>query len=437
MGTMDYLFYYPELSTNQKFVKEYQALYKAPPGFPAFHAYTTAYLIAEAFRIAGKIDREKFIDAIEGLKVDTPVGKVEMRACDHQAVYPILFGTTKISKEFGAAIATDIITLRGRRSCPPARRSRPRASNSSMNLLCPPAGSGEGRANRLKGCCTHGNKPHPGRAHQSAAGGVEPGHDPLHCLIRAEFHSRVLRVPNVAHGSLYMIGAFAAHTIATAFDGSVAAFWLAMFCAPLIVAGISLIAERLLFCHLYEREHLMLLLFTFALMLILGDLTKMTWGADYRSIVAPPFLQGSIPVLGTAFPRYNLFLLLVGPLVAVGLWLISAKTKFGKIARAAAVDREMVGAIGINVSWVFAFAFVLGCLLAGLGGALVSPTISITLGMDHSIIIEAFLIVTIGGWATSGEPWWARSSSASLNPSGSWSCRSLQSFFPTWRWSSS
>ncbi|MGE5255131.1 MAG: branched-chain amino acid ABC transporter permease [Hyphomicrobiales bacterium] len=207
----------------------------------------------------------------------------------------------------------------------------------------------------------------------------------------------VLRVPNVAHGSLYMIGAFAAHTIATASGGSAAGFWLAMLCAPLIVALISLVAERLLFCHLYEREHLMLLLFTFALMLILGDLTKMTWGADYRSIVAPVFLQGSVAVFGTAFPKYNLFLLLVGPLVAVGLWLLSARTKFGKIARAAAVDREMVGAIGINVSWVFALAFVLGCLLAGLGGALVSPTISITLGMDHSIIIEAFLIVTIGG----------------------------------------
>lgn len=207
----------------------------------------------------------------------------------------------------------------------------------------------------------------------------------------------VLRVPNVAHGSLYMIGAFAAHTIATVSGGSPAGFWLAMFCAPLIVALISLIAERFLFCHLYEREHLMLLLFTFALMLILGDLTKMTWGADYRSIVAPVFLQGSVAVLGTAFPKYNLFLLMVGPLVAVGLWLLSTRTKFGKIARAAAVDREMVGAIGINVSWVFALAFVLGCLLAGLGGALVSPTISITLGMDHSIIIEAFLIVTIGG----------------------------------------
>jgi len=207
----------------------------------------------------------------------------------------------------------------------------------------------------------------------------------------------VLRVPNVAHGSLYMVGAFAAHTIATALGGHPAGFWLAMLGAPLIVGGISLAAERLLFRHLYEREHLMLLLFTFGLALILGDLTKMVWGADYRSIVPPPFLQGSLDVLGTALPRYNLFLLLVGPAVAVALWLVSTKTRFGRIARAAAVDREMVGALGIHVSWVFAWAFVLGCVLAGLGGALVSPTISVTLGMDHTIIIEAFLIVTIGG----------------------------------------
>jgi len=207
----------------------------------------------------------------------------------------------------------------------------------------------------------------------------------------------VLRVPNVAHGSLYMIGAFAAHSISTAFGGGPAGFWLALFLSPFVVAGISLIAERSLFCHLYEREHLMLLLFTFALMLILGDLTKMIWGADYRSITAPPFLQGSVSIFNSPFPKYNLFLLIIGPIVAIGLWLFSNKTKVGKIARAAAVDREMVGAIGINVSWVFAFAFILGCFLAGLGGALVSPTISVTLGMDHDIIIEAFLIVTIGG----------------------------------------
>ena len=207
----------------------------------------------------------------------------------------------------------------------------------------------------------------------------------------------VLRVPNVAHGSLYMIGAFAAHSISTALGGGTAGFWLALFLSPFVVAAISLIAERSLFCHLYEREHLMLLLFTFALMLILGDLTKMVWGADYRSIMPPTLLQGSISVFGSPFPKYNLFLLVIGPLVAIGLWLFSMKTKIGKIARAAAVDMEMVGAIGINVSWVFAFAFVLGCLLAGLGGALVSPTISVTIGMDHNIIIEAFLIVTIGG----------------------------------------
>jgi len=207
----------------------------------------------------------------------------------------------------------------------------------------------------------------------------------------------VLRVPNVAHGSLYMIGAFAAFSISSLFGGSSAGFWLALILAPLIVAAVSLVSERALFCHLYEREHLMLLLFTFALMLIFGDLVKLTWGAEYRSIMAPPFLRGSIPILGSSFPRYNLFLLIVGPLVAIVIWLFTNKTKIGKISRAAAVDREMVGAVGINVSWVFAAAFVIGCFLAGLGGALVAPTVSVTLGMDHDIIIEAFLIVTIGG----------------------------------------
>jgi branched-subunit amino acid ABC-type transport system permease component len=103
-------------------------------------------------------------------------------------------------------------------------------------------------------------------------------------------------------------------------------------------------------------------------------------------------------VFGTfPFPRYNVFLLAIGPLVALGLWWLTNKTKIGKIARAAAVDREMVGAIGINVSWVFAFVYVIGCYLAGLGGALVAPTQNITQGMDHAVIIEAFLIVIIGG----------------------------------------
>jgi branched-subunit amino acid ABC-type transport system permease component len=206
----------------------------------------------------------------------------------------------------------------------------------------------------------------------------------------------VLRVPNVAHGSLYMIGAFSAFSITKLVPGA-EGFWLALVLAPLVVAAVSFIAERALFCHLYQREHLMLLLFTFALSLILGDVVKIIWGAEYKSIMAPSLFDGSVSILGASIPRYNFFLLIIGPLVAIGLWLFTNKTKLGKIARAAAVDREMVGAVGINVSWVFAFAFVLGCFMAGLGGALMAPTISITLGMDHNIIIEGFLIVTIGG----------------------------------------
>jgi branched-chain amino acid transport system permease protein len=207
----------------------------------------------------------------------------------------------------------------------------------------------------------------------------------------------VLRVPTVAHGSLYMIGAFSAYSIFRLFGGSSTGFWLALVLAPFVVALVSLIAERALFCHLYQREHLMLLLFTFALMLILGDLVKLTWGPEYCSVLAPRLLRGSISIFGSSLPRYNLFLLIIGPLVAIGLWFFTNKTKIGKISRAAAVDREMVGVIGINVSWVFAAAFVIGCYLAGLGGALVVPTVSVCLGMDHDIIIEAFLIVTIGG----------------------------------------
>lgn len=206
----------------------------------------------------------------------------------------------------------------------------------------------------------------------------------------------VLRVPNIAHGSLYMIGAFATFSITKFFPGTTG-FWIALVVAPLFVALISLIAERVLFCHLYQREHLMLILFTFAVSLILGDLVKIVWGAEYRSVSAPPILQGSVSILGASFPRYNLFLILMGPIVGIALWLFATKTKIGKISRAAAVDREMVGVLGINVSWVFAFAFVIGCFLAGVGGALVAPTVSITLGMDHTLIIEAFLIVTIGG----------------------------------------
>jgi branched-subunit amino acid ABC-type transport system permease component len=208
----------------------------------------------------------------------------------------------------------------------------------------------------------------------------------------------VLRIPNVAHGSLYMIGAFMAFTISRVFGGGEMGFWMALIGAPLVVAIISLFVERGVFQYLYEREHLMLLLLTFAFSLIFGDLVKIIWGGDYKSVPVPQTFQGFVPLIGgLPFPIYNLFLLVCGPIIAILLWLLVNKTKIGKISRAAAVDREMVSAVGINVSWVFASVFVIGCLLAGLGGALVAPTVSVTLGMDHTLIMEAFLIVIMGG----------------------------------------
>jgi branched-chain amino acid transport system permease protein len=208
----------------------------------------------------------------------------------------------------------------------------------------------------------------------------------------------VLRIPNVAHGSLYMIGAFVAFTVSKVFGGGSMGFWMALVIAPLIVALISFLSERGVFQFLYEREHLMLILLTFAFSLVFGDLVKIIWGSEYKSVPVPRIFQGSVPLFGgLPFPLYDVFLLIAGCIIAVALWLMVNKTKMGKIARAAAVDREMVGAVGINVSRVFATVFVIGCFLAGLGGVLVAPTVSVTLGMDHTLIIEAFLIVIMGG----------------------------------------
>ncbi len=113
MGSMDYHFYYPDTAANRAFVEAFEEAYGTPPGFPAFHGYNTAHFIAEAFKKAGSLDREAFIDALEGLKIDTPAGEVEMRACDHQAVLPIYLGVTAQSPDYDFLISSDIVTLSG------------------------------------------------------------------------------------------------------------------------------------------------------------------------------------------------------------------------------------------------------------------------------------------------------------------------------------
>ncbi len=113
MGTSDYLFFHPDTPANRKFVKAFQDAYGKHPSFCGFHGYITAHFIAEAFRKAGSLDKEKFIDALEGLKIESPVGEIEMRACDHQVVLPIFMGVTKQVPEYDFFISTDIETLTG------------------------------------------------------------------------------------------------------------------------------------------------------------------------------------------------------------------------------------------------------------------------------------------------------------------------------------
>ncbi len=127
MGTMDYHFYYPDTPANKTFVKAFQDAYGVPPGFPALHGYITAHFIAEGYKKAGVLNKEKFIDAIEGLSIDSPVGRLEMRACDHQATLPMYLGVTKKVPQYDFVISTDIITMTGAEilpTCEEVRKAR-------------------------------------------------------------------------------------------------------------------------------------------------------------------------------------------------------------------------------------------------------------------------------------------------------------------------
>lgn len=214
----------------------------------------------------------------------------------------------------------------------------------------------------------------------------------------------VVRVLNFAHGSFYMIGAYTAYQMSKWLGTSDLGFWAGALVAASFVMLIGVTVERLLLRHLYGKDELFQLLLTYALVLILADAVKATWGVEQVSVSRPPSLGGSISVLGTPFPVYNLAIIGICILVLFLLWALIQKTSVGRIVRAASLDREMVGALGVNVSWLFTAIFAVGSFLAGLGGALVAPVTAITLGMDTDMIIAAFIAVVIGGlgsfWGT-------------------------------------
>jgi branched-subunit amino acid ABC-type transport system permease component len=214
----------------------------------------------------------------------------------------------------------------------------------------------------------------------------------------------VLKIINFAHGSLYMIGAYISWNMTLILGQSSLGFLGAVAVASVSVAILGGIVERFLLRYMYEREQLYQLLFTYALVLIFADACKYIWGTQPHSVSRPPILAGSFDLFGVRFPHYDLFIIFLGPLIALGFWVLLNRTSFGRTIRAAALDREMLGALGTNVSGLYLAMFVLASFLAGLSGALVSPIKSVVPGMDVEIIIEAFIVVVIGGlgslWGT-------------------------------------
>jgi branched-subunit amino acid ABC-type transport system permease component len=155
--------------------------------------------------------------------------------------------------------------------------------------------------------------------------------------------------------------------------------------------------EVLLLRRIYDREVLEQFLLTFALILIIGDLCKLAWGVDYHTVETPWPFNAPLIVKGLIFPRYNLFLIFFGPLLFLGLWSLIRYTRLGSIIRAVTFNREMASALGVNVPHVYTGVFMLGCWLAGLGGALVAPMSAVMPGMDAVVLIDCFIIVVVGG----------------------------------------
>ena len=204
----------------------------------------------------------------------------------------------------------------------------------------------------------------------------------------------VLKVVNFAHGSFYMLGAYFTLTV----YGASGSFLLAVIAAAMGVGLFGLLFERLIISRVYGSQVLMQLLVCYGVILILDDLVKIIWGAEFRSLGMPDaFLKPPLLLGGGVVPVYYLFLIVLTLIIAVLLGLAITKTRLGKIVRAVAINPGMASALGINTGLVYAGVFLLGGLLAGLAGALAAPVRSIVSGMGLSVVVESFIVTVIGG----------------------------------------
>ena len=206
----------------------------------------------------------------------------------------------------------------------------------------------------------------------------------------------VTRIVNMAHGSLYMLGAYIAYSCAARFGGPLG-FWGGMLAAALAVALLGALIEVLLLRRIYHVVELFQLLATFALVLIASDVVAALWGVEDLLGPRAPGLRGSVEILGRRFPQYDLFLLVLGPIALVALHFLLTRTRWGTLVRAATQDRDMVAALGVDQAKLFTAVFALGSGLAALGGALQIAREPANLGMDLSALGDAFVVVVVGG----------------------------------------
>jgi branched-chain amino acid transport system permease protein len=204
----------------------------------------------------------------------------------------------------------------------------------------------------------------------------------------------IMDMINLAHGSLYMIGAYLAAAVAMA-TGS---FWLAVAVAMGGTAVIGVVLEVTLLRRLYQRDHLHQVLATFALILMSNEAVRMIWGPTALALDPPPSLAGPVELLpGLFYPAFRLVIIGVGLLVAVLLYFLVSHTRLGMLVRAGASNREMARAMGVRVNLVFTIVFAIGAALCALAGAMLGPLFAVQVGMGESILILAFVVIVIGG----------------------------------------
>ena len=204
----------------------------------------------------------------------------------------------------------------------------------------------------------------------------------------------IMDLVNLAHGSLYMMGAYIAWTLIGWTDSFVLGALLALPATFLLGVTVEAVVMR----RLYARDHLDQVLATFGLILFFNELVRVVWGPAGKSIAVPSFLNRTVEILpGLPYPAYRFAIIVMGALVALLLAWLVARTKLGMLIRAGASNRRMIGALGVNIELLFTLVFGLGAVFAGLAGLMASPLTSVKIGMGDDILILAFVIIVIGG----------------------------------------